>query len=77
MFAVCDNRGKETLMEWGYTVSGDRLHVLAEHVLEGGRNVGIALCGVVLRFRLVNPAYAKNWVLCSRCQTLLSAMESV
>lgn len=64
-------------MEWGYTVRGDRKHILAECVPWASHNAGISLCGIVLRFRFVCPEYSVSWVTCQRCKTLLSAMESV
>ena len=64
-------------MIWGYTAFGARKHVLAEELSENSRNAGISLCGIVLRFRIDNEEYRPSWVMCDKCQTLLSAMESV
>lgn len=65
-------------MIWGYSRQGNRRHVLAEEARKEYPFVGIALCGSVLRARLSNnPANMKYWPVCRRCQTLLSAMESV
>ncbi len=66
-------------MEWGRTNRGDRRHVLAEGYdpLDDWYDSGIALCGIRLASRFVDPNNLKYWVVCSRCETLLSALESV
>ena len=64
-------------MEWGYTAFGSRKHVLAEETVKGVPNAGISLCGIVLRFRFLDLKYLSSWVMCDRCETLLSALESV
>lgn len=75
------------MMEWGYTRRGDRRHVLAEDspgafgCCTGPGDsccvMGVALCGAILSGILPDPANLQYWLPCQRCETLLSAMESV
>lgn len=64
-------------MDYGYTVFGDRLHILAEELPPRSQDAGVSLCGIVLRFQFMNPALRKSWMPCVKCETLLSAMAGV
>lgn len=64
-------------MEWGLTRYGAGRHILAEAFTPLSTYAGIALCGILLAQKIMNPMNLKSWSLCQKCETLLSAMESV